>query len=489
MKKIFILSLAALALLTACKKDSLTDTTNSFTATIEQSGDKTTLSGNNVHWEADDAISVNGETLTTTGPTGDNLTQATFTSENTVALNGSTPYYKAYYPASYYHDGAMHLPATQDYDATTNGISNLPMYAQSDNHDLVFKNLCGVIALTLKGSNTVSSIEVNSDQQMNGTFTVTYSGNVPSITFSPGQTDATYKKVTLDCGTGVTLNTTTGVTFYIAIPAGSHQLTFRINTTDDYYYTQTTSSTVTVERNYIYPIEWTPAFRLNGQFSVSANKQVNFTKGNLYWDGSAFKFEASQTAYPTSWDASHVGHFYWTKTAANSYASSYSDVTNSTSDHFFADGSDASHMLTVEGQSNLYILSIAEWAYLINTRANHTNLYKSSVTVNGVSGCLIIAPDDYDYTNSPLQSTYNAEAWATAEAAGLVCLPPAGYREGTGFSYQDHSFLLYWSATPDASDAARSYYLDFFNGTCRDQQASAPREHGNPIRLVCTASN
>ena len=227
---------------------------------------------------------------------------------------------------------------------------------------------------------------------------------------------------------------------------------------------------------------------LSGDFSVSAYKKVKFTSGNLYWNGRAFKLESSQTAYPTSWDANHVGHFFWTKTAAASYASSYDDGTCATTDKFFADGSFAAYRLNIGSLSDLYVLSSAEWDYLISSRTNASSLYKSSVTVNGVTGCLVIAPDDYDYTTTPLLSSYTESEWATAEEAGLVCLPPAGYRESSTFEYQDNSWVLYWSATPDASDAARACYLHFLNGIYNNT-ATSPREHGFPIRLVCTSED
>jgi len=161
---------------------------------------------------------------------------------------------------------------------------------------------------------------------------------------------------------------------------------------------------------------------LSGNFSVSNTKTVQFTKGNLYWDGSAFKFEANQTDYPTEWDERHVGHFYWTKTAAVSYAKSYSDDAKTTSDKFFC-GED--NKITVEGTEGLYALSYEEWEYLIRLRYNAYSLYKYGVSVAGKTNCLIIAPDGY---TGSIESSYDATAWATAEALGLVCLPAAGHR-------------------------------------------------------------
>ena len=41
---------------------------------------------------------------------------------------------------------------------------------------------------------------------------------------------------------------------------------------------------------------------LSGEFSVSDDKKVRFSHGNLYWNGSSFEFETDKFSYPTSWD-------------------------------------------------------------------------------------------------------------------------------------------------------------------------------------------
>ena len=51
------------------------------------------------------------------------------------------------------------------------------------------------------------------------------------------------------------------------------------------------------------------------------------------------------------------------------------------------------------------------------------------------------------------KKSYDAADWATAEAAGLICLPPAGYRDGTEVkSGEGNGF--YWASTTDAADKA-----------------------------------
>ena len=204
--------------------------------------------------------------------------------------------------------------------------------------------------------------------------------------------------------------------------------------------------------------------------------RVRFSKGNLYWNGSTFNFESSQTAYPTSWSTSHVGHFYWTKTAAASYAQSYSDGTCTASDIFFTDNC----MLTVGSASNLFVLSIYEWDYLLQTRTKATDLRKFGVTIGSVAGCLVIAPDDYPGT---IAASYTTAEWQSAEAAGLVCLPLAGYRDGTTFKGQSTNGL-YWSATPYDSNNA---YPPGFNTSGNWNISYAGRGLGYAIRLVTSA--
>ena len=280
MKKIFILSLAALALLSACKKDSLTDSTNSFTATIEQSAAKTTLDANrNVNWEqATDKININGVEFTCQNVDGTNHTQATFTSSSSVDANLNSPLYVAYYPASYYYDNAMHLPAIQNYDATTNGISNLPMYAQSDNHNLVFKNLCGVLAITVSSSDfsEVRSITVTADKRLNGAFEVQNGSTTPTIHFTGGTASDAEKMVTLFMETVVDI-TSGNKTFYIAIPDETYSslkidVIGKSSTSIIAKRMQTNSSSIRVERNKIYQIPFNGTKITNGAaLAISAS--------------------------------------------------------------------------------------------------------------------------------------------------------------------------------------------------------------------------
>ena len=225
-----------------------------------------------------------------------------------------------------------------------------------------------------------------------------------------------------------------------------------------------------------------PAVLLSGEFSVSDTKKVKFTRGNLYHDGSVFRCETSQYSYPISISGYRASYFFWTKTAAASYASSYDDGTNSPSDRFFADESTP---LTVDGQNNLYALSKNEWVYLIQTRANASSLHKNNVSVCGVGCCLVIAPDGFSGT---IAGSYDASAWASAEASGFVCLPPAGYHNGSSFEFAPGQFGNYWSSTPLDNDANYVHEL-FFSNESVGPSDGCDRQYALSVRLVGSVSN
>lgn len=197
---------------------------------------------------------------------------------------------------------------------------------------------------------------------------------------------------------------------------------------------------------------------LPGEFSASESGKVRFAQGNLFWDGDSFEFEAKQYS-AGSWNAeNHINYFFWSKEESVAKAASYADASATASDVFFtnATAETAKADFTVSGVTGKFrTLSAEEWTYILSTRENAADLLVEDVTVCGVEHCLIIAPDaclnDYAFDNT--KTSYDTADWATAEAAGLVCLPPAGYRDGTEVkSGEGNGF--YWSSTTDAADKA-----------------------------------
>jgi len=486
MKKTFltIAVIAGTIAAASCQKESSKENLTSapqFTATIEDgSSTKTTVervagppATYKTYWESTDQISVNGAVYTASPKT--DATKADFNYTSGTAPEAP---YSAYYPATVYDGTTATLPASYTY---AEGKYNMPMYAYNDaTTSLSFKNLCGVLAITVPSSQitSVSSITVVSDKQLNGAFTANSEG---ILTFASKTLDAADKKVTLTFSEPMSIEDESGVTFYIPVPAGTHNpLTINVsNGTIMKTMVTKKSKGVEVERNTVYPIAFADnqPDMLPGVFSVSADKKVRFSKGNLYWDGSEWQLESDQYGCPSleEFDAGHIGHLYWTKTEAASYEVYYDDGECSETDKFFCDGSDAAHTLTVDGQSGLYALTKDEWEYLIDGRTDDaSSLIKAEVTVAEVN-CLIIAPDGY---TGEIADEYTLEEWLDAQSQGLVCLPYAESRTGEVINPNECGY--YWASYTDANDIAHVLWID--GGNC--EVTNQERSYGFSVRLV-----
>ncbi|MBR4822318.1 MAG: hypothetical protein IKZ71_04130 [Bacteroidales bacterium] len=262
------------------------------------------------------------------------------------------------------------------------------------------------------------------------------------------------------------LNTAVKGTYYVCVPAGRPIGIYNNGTL-----IKSSSSGLTAGKYYTVNVD-NPNL-IPGLFSISSTKQVRFTKGNLYRDSkSSWKIEANQLAYPASWDENHVGHLYFCDIEdkpSNTYAATYSSSGRTMSDDLFYRA-----QRSINGDYGYYYNpSRSEWDYLLCSRPNHDNLYKADVTVEGVDGCVIIANDDFAGT---IASSYASEAEVTA--AGLLCLPPAGTRQGTAISA---GLNYYWTSTP-GSDIANACSFNFPLGTYTVSQLS--RSYGCPVRLV-----
>ncbi|MCQ2319172.1 MAG: hypothetical protein MJZ90_09695, partial [Bacteroidales bacterium] len=211
-----------------------------------------------------------------------------------------------------------------------------------------------------------------------------------------------------------------------------------------------------------------------GDFTVDANgTTVEFSPGNLYWDGSAFRFEANQWSFESSWNANHVSHFFWSKTASVAYAGSYSESGTTTSDVFFTNSS--SFQVAGETAGTWRTLSNDEMGYLLNTRTDASSLRAWKDLGNNVKG-LVILPDGTDASvMSSITSTADLETY------GAVFLPAAGYRYGTDV-YDAGSYGFYWSGTPSEDYEDDAYSVSFCSGDV--YVGDDNRRYGYSVRLV-----
>ena len=249
-----------------------------------------------------------------------------------------------------------------------------------------------------------------------------------------------------------------------------------------------------------------------GVFSVSIDKQVTFSPGNLQYTQSTntWSFAQNQWDYigtdnvtggsvssdPTDGDskegtalADKIDLFGWS-TSANNFGVSTSEDDADYSGSFVDWGT---NQIGSDAPNTWRTLTYDEWIYLRNTRPNASSL-KGVAQVNGING-LILLPDNWtcpagitfksgfhssngvDYYAA--YQTFTADQWSKLESAGAVFLPAAGFRYGSDVYYVQLNGH-YWSATEYYSYTAR--YLYFYSGEADMYRDT--RECSLAVRLV-----
>ena len=275
---------------------------------------------------------------------------------------------------------------------------------------------------------------------------------------------------------------------------------------DTVYVTQVVHDTVYVETDCG---EDTPSAGI-GVFSVSADKQVTFSPGNLQYTRSTntWSFASSQyemigtdnvtggsvTSDPTYGDskegtalAAKIDLFGWSGSTGSakfgvSTSQDYADYSGS-----FVDWGE--NKIGSDAPNTWRTLPFEEWDYLLNTRANASSL-KGVAQVNGVNG-LILLPDNWTcpagvtfksgFHSEYSVQTFTSEQWSKLEAAGAVFLPAAGRRYGSeGVRYLQLNGC-YWYTNEYGSSLA--YFLKFSSAGA-GMGGGEFRDRGMSVRLV-----
>lgn len=207
--------------------------------------------------------------------------------------------------------------------------------------------------------------------------------------------------------------------------------------------------------------------QLTGQFSVSASKQVYFSKGNLRYHCStkAWSFATNQydvvgqsNSNISSSYAGYIDLFGWGTSGNNnlmpyetSLSVNYGAGNNSIANTAYDWGS------KVSGEYRT--LTQNEWTYLLKER-NNAYLLRGPATVNGVNGWILL-PDNWsqpasitftsfdDGARAYTANVYTASEFSTMQSAGAVFLPVTGYRYSSGsvsVVSGVNSMGYYWSA-------------------------------------------
>ena len=493
MKKLFLLSVAALVTFAACQKEinpaKQEAGITALTATVEQQvGDTKTALGNSnsVVWSEGDVIKV----WNASNESGDfTLIEGAGTTQGTFNGNEITDPLYAFYPASAVSSvegsvATFTLPATQHYVKNTfdNG-ANIAV-AQISGNSMQFKNVCGVLKLQLKGTTIVKSIVVTgkNNEKLNGTYTVDASTPTPDMPCATTETESE-KSVTLDCGDGVLLDPTTLTNFYIVLPSDSFGSGFNVTVLDRSLLKETIpASGNRINRNVILTM---PGRALNlkgnvlpGIFSISETKKVKFATGNL-------NATITDSGVPTSWQFAATQYSVLESGGANltigtvggdidrfsfstdgtGAGSGYKPwgINASTNNNDFA-GNFVSWTENPDVKNTVgqywRLLNKDEFTYLTKTR-NHTLGQASSVgdsedartTLIGIQPAslgMLIFPDTFVWDETSMgivpsyinggnsdwawSHLYTKEQFAAMEAAGCVFLPLTRERNGTSYT-------------------------------------------------------
>lgn len=230
MKTRIFFGIMAMALLASCESvfefDTTVETTESselvFTAVTEgESATRTTLSNYTndegayyLYWSSGDEISITDGVNTAVYTTNDSYSSSAefVCTEGNVSRTATR--YVAFYPSSI-TTANMVLPAVQNY--VNKNVENFPMRAVSDDKELEFKNLCGILRFSMKttiGDDlSVSSISLSAEQGLSGAFSVG-ADNAAVVTGTDG--------VVLRCAEPKNLYSSSAVEFNIVVPQGDY---------------------------------------------------------------------------------------------------------------------------------------------------------------------------------------------------------------------------------------------------------------------------
>ena len=269
---------------------------------------------------------------------------------------------------------------------------------------------------------------------------------------------------------------------------------------------------------------------LKGEFSVSPEKKVRFSKGNLQclitdvatktvvWNFASTQYEAigSGNSAIGAANTNAIDLFGWGTSGWESGAVAYQPYSFSTTNSDYWPGGDAKNNLTGPcmkadwGRNNPImnggmlpgawrVLTSEEWEYLIKGRPNaEAKLGVGAVLANHG---LILLPDNWTPpadTNvkfisglNPRVGTqdyninwYSEEDWQKMEETGAVFLPVTGYRNGKtvdGFDFHGTQVGNYWSSTAQRPSTALGLH---FTSDKIVPQSYAYRHFGRAVRLV-----
>lgn len=283
------------------------------TLTVSSAGLETRTSididGNIGHvlWSEGDCIIINGEVFEVV-PDANDPTRATVSN-----VPESVEYHATYsgldYPPFSEGDSYYFYLKDQTFENGTFAMYSNPMVAYSTSTDLEFRNICGVVRLSITGSATLRKISFtsNSGEVMSGYLSIPaediVTGNMKDYygDFHPDYMG--YKSLGVDLGTeGLQLDPSRPTYVYIVVPARVYESGFFISMedSDGNVGVQSTQKSVDVRRSSVVDM---------GEFSFSSMSSVSITEVNEEATAIGYSIEASPNSsvmtllvYTSAWN-------------------------------------------------------------------------------------------------------------------------------------------------------------------------------------------
>lgn len=236
---------------------------------------------------------------------------------------------------------------------------------------------------------------------------------------------------------------------------------------------------------------------LTGVFSVSENKQVVFSSGNLQYNQKTHKWKFADSQLEClgrrnyqSMDSTYDEYmdlFGWSTEKSN-FGVRILEKEESFYGNFVDWGKNIGN--------DWFTLSENEWRYLFCTRPNANQLF-GMARVDSINGCILL-PDnwelsvEFDFTPGIIDSVkyitnfvelnnYTLSQWQRMEAAGAVFLPTAGTRIETAYRFLQTNGI-YWMSTTVESYPNYAHVLYFVSNCIRS--GGRPRQEGCSVRLA-----
>ena len=286
-------------------------------------------------------------------------------------------------------------------------------------------------------------------------------------------------------------------------------------------------STYLAQNPLVYPAP-NPIGTINGLFSVSSNKQVYFSWGNLQYQGSTDKFRFAERQYtyvgntagnhaPSASQAEWIDLFGWgtsgynnkypymTSTTNSDYGNGNNDIAGTDYDWGVYNKLSNQNKIMNGGNYAWRTLTKDEWVYVFNARTTGNTINntpsarytEATINTDGTSVNGIILFPNGSIGNTPTGVTWgtinSSSSWGTQcttagwnalESAGCVFLPAAGFRDNTITNAGSNG--RYWSSSYNNTNSNTAYNV-YFDSSNVEAGSASYRHHGYSVRLVVDA--